>query len=409
METIIKRRIAMMAKKFFILALLVLALLVFTFTVYLEGENNVLGEITKASLAKLGVSLENKMKEYQIPGLSVVVVKGDKVLMCQGFGWTDLKKSSPVTDTTIFSIGSSAKPFTATLISVLVSDGSMGWDDPVTKYLPYFHLKIISDNPKDQVLIRDLLSHRTGFFHMELIQKAINWEQDPNWDLESDPIRSSREALLKAASGFEPHEQFRSKHLYSNISMVAVAEASAKAAGMEWDTLMKERLFKPLGMNNTTTSITQIKDLQTMAKGYLRGKDGCQLVMPINMDVVSPAGGINSNARDMGNFLRLLLSGGVFEGKCLINEPAIKEMWTAQIQGADIGGLMPGASYGLGWFIRSWNGYKVVEHPGNALGYTANIALIPELGIGYVMLSNLMPTPILGEINELVWEALEIK
>jgi len=399
----------MMFKKYFILVLLVLALLVFTFTVYLEGENNLSDEITKESLNKLSVLLENKMREYQIPGLSVVVVKGDKVLMCQGFGWIDLEKSGPVTDTTIFPIGSSAKPFTATLISVLVSDGSMGWDDPITKYLPYFQLKIKSDNPKDQVLIRDLLSHRTGFFHMDLIQNAINWEQDPVWDLKSDPIRSSREALLKAASEFEPTEKFRSKHLYSNISMVAAAEASAKAACMKWDALIQERLFKPLGMTNSSTSITQIKDLETMAKGYFQGEDGCQPAMLLNMDVVSPAGGINSTARDLGSFLTLLLNGGIFEGKQLIKKSELEEMWTTQIQEADIGGLMPGASYGLGWFIRSWNGHKVVGHPGNALGYTANIALIPELGIGYAMLSNLMPTPILGEINEMVWESLGIE
>jgi len=399
----------MMDKKYFILALLVLALMIFTFTFCSEGENNVSGEITKESLDKLSVLLENKMKEYQIPGLSFVVVKGDKVLMCRGFGWIDLERNTPVTDTTVFSIGSSAKPFTATLVSVLVSDGSMGWDDPITEYLPYFHLKIKSDSPKDQVLVRDLLSHRTGFFHMDLIQKAVNWEQDPDWDLISDPIRYSREALLKAASEFEPIEMFRSKHIYSNISMVAAAEASAKAAGMEWDRLMKKRLFEPLGMTRTTTSITQTRELQNMAKPYLRGEEGCQPAMLINMEVVSPAGGISSCARDMGNFLKLLLNRGKFNGKQLINKPELEEMWTAQIEGADIGGLMPGASYGLGWFIRSWNGYKIVEHPGNALGYTANIALIPELSIGYAMLSNLMPTPILGEINELVWDALGIE
>ena len=131
--------------------------------------------------------------------------------------------------------------------------------------------------------------------------------------------------------------------------------------------------------------------------------------MLINMDVVSPAGGINSCARDMRNYLKLLLSGGVHKGNRLINKAEIEEMWTTQIQGADVGGLMPGASYGMGWFIQSWNGYRVVEHAGNALEYTANIALIPELGIGYVMMSNLMPTPILGTINEIVWEALGLK
>jgi CubicO group peptidase (beta-lactamase class C family) len=361
--------------------------------------------ISKKSLQELSLALENKMKEYQIPGLSIVVVKGDEVLMCEGLGWTSLEKRIPVTETTVFPIGSSSKPLTATLVSMLVSEGTMHWDDPVTKYLPYFDLKIKSSNPEDQVTLRDLLSHRTGFFHMELIQKAINWGQNPEWDLESDPIRTSRQALLKAAAAFEPKDIFRTKNNYSNISMVAAAEASGKAAGLEWDALMKKRMFESLGMTNTTTSITQIKDSRIMAKGYLKGEDDCLPAMLLNMDVVSPAGGINSCARDMANFLRLLLNGGVYKGKRLIDKAEIEEMWETHIEGA----LMPGSSYGLGWFIRSWNEHRVVEHAGNSLGYTANIALIPELGIGYVMMSNVMPTPILETIDEIVWETLGLK
>jgi CubicO group peptidase (beta-lactamase class C family) len=371
-----------------------------------DGNND---QISKNSLEKLSLGLENKMKEYQIPGLAIVVVKGNEVLVNKAFGWANEEKKIPVTDTTVFPIGSSAKPLTATLVSMLVSDGALDWDDPITDYLPYFCLKIKSDNPEDQVTLRDLLSHRTGFFHMELIQKAINWGQDPDWDLKSDPLRSSREALLKAAAAFEPKDDFQSKHNYSNIGMVAAAEASGKAANLDWDALMKKRVFEPLGMTNTTTSITQIKDFHNLATGYLKGKDDYKPVMLINMDVVSPAGGINSCARDMVNFLKLLLNGGTYKGNRLINKAEIEEMWTTQIQGADVGGLMPGASYGLGWFVRSWNGYRVVEHAGNALGYTANIALIPELGIGYVMMSNAMPTPILGTINEIVWESLGLK
>lgn len=362
-------------------------------------------QISKDSLERLSSALENKMKEYQIPGLSITVVKGDKVLMCKGLGWTELEKRNPVTETTVFPIGSSSKPLTAILVSMLVSDGTLDWDDPVTKYLPYFHLKIKSNNPESQVTLRDLLSHRTGFFHMELIQKSINWGQEPDWDQKSDPIRTSREALLKAAAAFEPKDVFRTTHNYSNIGMVAAAEASGKAAGLEWDALMKKRVFEPLGMTSTTTSITQIKDFHNLAKGYLKGEDDCLPAMLLNMDVISPAGGINSCARDMANFLRLLLNGGVYKGKRLINKAEIEEMWTTQIEGA----LIPGSSYGLGWFIRSWNGHRVVEHAGNSLGYTANIALIPEFSIGYMMMSNVMPTPILETINEIVWESLGLK
>jgi CubicO group peptidase (beta-lactamase class C family) len=108
----------------------------------------------------------------------------------------------------------------------------------------------------------------------------------------------------------------------------------------------------------------------------------------------------------MAYWIRFLLCNEIKDGTSLVGKEEINETWSKQIAGAEVGGLMPGAYYGLGWFLREWNGYKVVEHAGNALGFSANIAMIPELGVGYVMLSNLFPNPLLGNLNEIVWEVL---
>ncbi|MHC4944574.1 MAG: serine hydrolase domain-containing protein [Planctomycetota bacterium] len=350
--------------------------------------------------------LEDQRNEHQIPGMAVAVVQRDKMLLMETFGHTDREKKIPVGTDTIFPIGSSAKPFTSTLVAMLVTDGTMNWDDPITKYLPYFKLKIRSENTSDQVTIRDLLSHRTGFFFMELIQKAINWAQDPDFDSREEKDKCTRESLLRDAVEFEPIAAFREKHNYSNISMLAAAMASGEAAGMDWDTLMEKRMFEPLGMKRSTTSITQIRKGEEVATGHLKDGDEISTALLLNMDVISPAGGINSTILDMAIWLRFLLSEGAHEGKRLVGIKELRETWTKQVGGADVGGMLPGASYGLGWFITEWKGHTVVEHGGNALGYSAMVALIPDEGIGFVLLSNCLPNPLQTTLKEKVWDKL---
>lgn len=350
--------------------------------------------------------IEKERRRYKIPGMAVTVVKKDKVLLKETFGNTDAEMKKPVTGDTVFPIGSSSKPFTSILAAMLVTDGTIDWDDPVIEYLPYFKLKIRSESESDQVTIRDLLSHRTGFFTMEIIQKAINWEQDPDFEKKNESERYTRESILREAAEFKPKDGFREKHNYSNVSMLAAGMASGKAAKSEWDTLMDIRIFKPLGMVRSSTSITRIKKGHDVAKGYLQVDGELMPAMLINMDLVSPAGGINSSINDMTKFLHLLLCEGVYDGKRLIGTEELHETWKKQVGGADVGGMLPGASYGLGWFLTEWKGNIVIEHAGNALGYTANIALIPDKGIGYVMLSNCMPNPMLGTLSEKVWDTI---
>jgi len=138
--------------------------------------------------------IENQRQEHKIPGLAVAVVKNEEVLFIQTFGHTDNHKTIKVGRDTVFPIGSCTKPFTSLLVAMLVTDGTIHWDDPVTRYLPYFKLNIKSDHENDQVTFLDLLSHRTGFFTMELIQKAVNWAQDPDFDSSSASERITRES-----------------------------------------------------------------------------------------------------------------------------------------------------------------------------------------------------------------------
>ncbi|HEY93291.1 MAG TPA: beta-lactamase family protein, partial [Dehalococcoidia bacterium] len=162
-------------------------------------------------LERLVEQLEQQRQALHIPGMAIAVVKDDEVILAQGFGVADIEKETPVTPQTIFAIGSSTKAFTATLVGMLVDEGKMDWDDPVTDYLPYFTLDIESEDENAEATIRDLLSHRTGFCRMGLLFASGELP---------------REEVLHAATAAEPFTGFREKFYYSNVMYMAAGVAA---------------------------------------------------------------------------------------------------------------------------------------------------------------------------------------
>ncbi len=354
-------------------------------------------------LEALGDWLEEQCRLHSIPGLAVAVISEEGVVLEKLIGYADPEQEIAVTRETVFPIGSASKPFTSTLAAMLESDGTIDWDDPVTRYLPYFVLPIDSPEKDAKVTLRDLLSHRTGFFTMDLTAKAANWQQDPDYDVEQ---RLSREGLLRAAMEYEPITPFRERHNYSNVSMLAAGMACGVAAKQDWDALIVERMFEPLGMDDSSTSLAKIRPDQQVAIGFIGFTGTMEPAMPIDLDMVAPAGGLNSTLEDVTTWMQFLLARGQHGGRRLASEEALLETWAPHVPGADLGGMLPGAEYGLGWFVRTWKDHTVVEHGGNSLGFSAMVALIPERGVGFVMLSSALPNPLQNSLGDRVWEAL---
>jgi len=267
--------------------------------------------------------------------MAIAVVKDDEVVLAHGFGVANTETKTPVTPETIFAIGSTTKAFTATLVGMLVDDGKMDWDDPVTDYLPYFELDIESEDETAEVAIRDLLSHRTGFCRMGLL-------------FASGEV--PREEVLQAATAAEPWTGFRQKFYYSNVMYMAAGVAAGKAAATDWDTLVAERIFEPLGMESTSTSVSQAQADPGLSLGYLWDDDLEEYeYRPMRtLENVGPAGSINSNVLDMAQWIRLQLGRGEYQGQRLISEEQLRETWTSQIE------IAGGIDYGLGWMLREW-------------------------------------------------------
>ena len=335
----------------------------------------------------LVVDLEQQRQTMHIPGMAIAIVNGDEIVLAQGFGVADLETETPVTSETIFAIGSSTKAFTSTLMGMLVDDGHMDWDDPITDYLPSFDLDIQSEDTTAEVTIRDLLSHRTGFVRMGLL-------------FASGEV--PREEVLQDAPAAEPWAPFREEFHYSNVMYMAPGVAAGEVAGTDWDTLVADRIFEPLGMNSTSTSISIAQTDPRLSLGYLWDDDLQEYEHKPMRDVdnIAPSGAINSNVLDMAQWLRLLLGRGEYDGQRLISEEQLEETWTDHI---DIG---QGVSYGLGWMLREWQGQRVVEHGGNVQGFSAEVALLPDSDLGFVLLTNATVTPLQQQSINMVWEAL---
>lgn len=332
-------------------------------------------------LARLVERMEQERIQNHIPGLALVVVKDDQVVLARGFGLANIEENLPVKPDTLFAIGSSTKAFTATLAGMLQDDGVLDFDDPVTQYLPNFKLPIEGpDQDGDSlVTLRDLLCHRTGFTRMSML-----------WGTNA----ISRELVLKTAVQAEPWAGFRETFLYNNLMYLAAGMATAAATGEDgervWDRLIDERIFTPLGMDSSNLSVTEAQTDKRLALGYeWNGDSGKFEHKPMFvLDTIGPAGAINSNILDMAQWLRLQLGRGEVDGKRLIQEKTLLDTWTENIK------IAGEVGYGLGWMLRERQGQRIIEHGGNINGFGAQVAFMPDADIGYVLLTNVTATPL---------------
>ncbi len=273
------------------------------------------------------------------------------------------------------------------MLGIAVDEGKITWDDPVTRHLPDLRLAVMSEDPKAECTLRDLLSHRHGFARMSML-----WLSGA----------LGRAEVLARAVHAEPLVEFRKEFHYSNVAYLAAGEAVAVAMGESWDNLVTERIFKPLGMSSSAVSLDQARRSESLALGYRWGEaDQRSVVAPtVDLDSIAPAGAIYSTAEDMAKWIRFQLGRGEFEGKRLISEQSIETTWTPQIS------MGSANSYGLGWMIHEHRGKRVVEHGGAVDGFTAQVTLLPDEGIGYVLLMNLEVSPLREKTMALILDAL---
>lgn len=318
------------------------------------------------------------IKDWEVPGVAIAVVKDDKIVFAKGYGVRELGKSDPVTANTIFAIGSSSKAFTAAALAMLADEGKLKWDDSATKYLPDFQL--YDPYASREVTVGDLLSHRVGLERGDRLWYATAYD---------------RNEVLRRVRFLKPSSSFRSKFGYQNIMYLAAGQIVPQVAGKSWDDFLRERIFVPLGMNSTNTTITTFKDVKDLAAPHARIGDKIKPISYRLIDNIGPAGSINSNASDMAQWIRLNINSGKFQDKQIVTAANIKKMQAPHtiipLEGL-YAAIYPEAhflNYGLGWFLSDYRGRKMVEHGGAIDGMRAAVSMIPEEKIGVVVLGNM--------------------
>lgn len=317
------------------------------------------------------------MSEWETPGLALAVVRNDTVIFAKGYGVRKKGEAAPVTPKTIFAIASTTKAMTAACLGMLVDDGKMKWDDPVTKYLPWFQLS--DPYVTRELTVRDILCHRSGLAR-----------GDNLWYLSS----YSREEVLRRVRFLKPAWSFRSRYGYQNIMFLAAGEMIPSVTSRSWDDFIAERLFKPLGMTRTSTSVKFLAGLDDVAAPHDKIDTVMQPVRWPNFDNVGSAGAVNSCVQDMAQWIRMNLGNGMYQGKKILSPEVIKEIQTPQtiirLDSLDRV-LRPSnhfAAYGFGWSLRDYLGRKLVQHDGALDGMRARVVLIPEEKLGFVILMN---------------------
>jgi CubicO group peptidase (beta-lactamase class C family) len=300
--------------------------------------------------------VEDRMYHEQIPGVALAVIKEGKTLKLETYGFADVDLKTPVTTNTVFRIDSISKQFLATAIMMLVEEGKISLDDPVSKYL--------DGTPKrwQAITIRHLLTHTSGI---------------PDFNNENIPVKEGPEdfdhralnALAKRHLHFAPGDEYR----YSNSNYHLLGMIIQKITGGIYDDFLRERIFKPLGMSQTTIS-HEGERYPGLASGY-RWENGLHQTGPPTG--ITAGGSILSTISDMAKWDAALYP------ERLLKESSLQQMW-APVR------LNDGMTwrYGFGWEVSRINDHLIVSHGGNIKGFSSAIECAVDDQLTVVVLDN---------------------
>jgi CubicO group peptidase (beta-lactamase class C family) len=321
------------------------------------------------------------MQAWNIPGLALVIVKDDRVMIAKGFGVREINKPDQVDEHTLFAIGSNTKAFTATAIGLLVQEGKINWDDPVTKYIPTF--KLYDANATQLITIRDLLCHRCGL---------------GTWAGDVLLLSSySTEEVVRRLQHIPPKYSFRAGYGYSNLMFITAGLIIEKVSGMSWDEFIQQRIFAPLGMHDSVTNPRYLQGHTNIAVPHEDIKGKLQTVVQREDAHVGAAGSIHASVADIALWMRLQINLGKLDGKQIVDSAIIEETRTPHTSiklTAIERQLFPSrhfSTYGLGWFLSDTHGRFIVRHTGGVDGMLSAVAVIPEEQVGIAVFTNKLP------------------
>lgn len=332
------------------------------------------------------------MRAFGTPGLSIALVAPGAAPIAKGYGVRRMGDPAPVDSGTVFAIGSNTKAFTAAALAILVDEGRLGWDDAVGDHLPNF--RMYDAYASQQMTVADLLTHRSG---LGLGQgDLLFWPGG----------RRDAAGIVRRLRYLKPATSFRATFAYDNVLYIAAGELIRAVSEMSWEQFIQQRLLSPMGMVDSVSDqslLTGGNRAGTHARidGPVRGLGRMEGISPLNIagsavpDPSNAAGGIYSNARDMARWLQVQLARGEIPGgRRLWTEANALEMWRPRTIVRASATLVAHrgdphfALYALGWGLQDHKNIPFLSHTGGVEGATSRVVLVPELGVGFAILTN---------------------
>lgn len=320
--------------------------------------------------------IKRGMVSWNIPGLSVAIVKNGKVVMIKGYGVTRSNSNEQVDENTLFMIGSNTKAFTATALTMLQESKMVNLSDRVRKWMPEFRLR--DTLASNDIMISDLLSHRIGF---ETFQGDFTY-----WG-----SNLTREEVIKKMSKIRAPYHFRTQWGYCNAAFLTAGELIPRITGRKWEEVVRDSIIRPLKMDRTVVLADEVKKMSNIATPYTVINNKLQELPFANLDNLAPAGSIVSSAKDMSRWLLVQLNNGMIDGNQVLPAKALQ----ATRKAYSIMGVDPSDKtathfylYGLGLLISDYNGRLTFSHTGGVDGFLSSLLFIPEEQLGIIVLTN---------------------
>ncbi len=331
-------------------------------------------------------TVQHVLDTFHVPGVSVAIVKDGQVVLAEGYGTRQLGQNAPVDARTRFGIASNSKAFTATALGMLVEEGKIEWDAPVTRYLPGFSL--IDPVITRELTVRDLLVHRSG---LSLGAGDLLW-----WPASTE----SRAETVAHLRHLPLTTSFRSAYAYDNVLYMVAGEVVAAASGLSWEQFVQTRILDRLGMTDTRASVGEGLQGDNVS-GTFATIDGRTVPVAVfDGENANPAAGITSTAGDMARWMIVQLDSGrvalpgVESGR-LWSRRTTDQLWTG-VTPIRFGTNPPETSalqpqfklYALGFNVQDLRGVKIVTHTGGLPGFVSQLTLVPSLDLGVMVLTN---------------------
>jgi len=304
--------------------------------------------------------VRGEMQRQHIPGVALLVSRGGKIVQAEGFGLSNVELQVPVKPETVFQSGSVGKQFTATAVMMLVEQGKVGLDDPLTKYFP--------DAPATwkEVTVRELLSHTAGFGDYP---GKFNFRKD--W---------TEAELLKLVESIPLAYPPGTKWDYSNLGYLTLGILIHRVTGEFYGDFLQQKIFHPLDMQ-TTRIISEADIVPNRAAGYRLVKGELK-----NQEWVAPMVNTTADGSLYFSILDLAKWDAALYSEKLLKRSSFDQMWTpAKLKN----GQPNKEGYGFGWSIEERHGHHVVSHTGSWQGFKSAIARYVNDQLTVVVLANL--------------------